>query len=98
MNIVTETNLPLKVFKKGKVRDIYEINDKLLLIVTDRISAFDYILHEPIPNKGICLTQISKFWFDHFKKTVENHLISTDISKFPIEIKDYKNFLLVIFS
>lgn len=93
MSIVTETNLPLKVFKKGKVRDVYEIDDKLLLIVTDRISAFDFILHEPIPNKGICLTQISKFWFDYFKKNVENHLISTDISKFPKEIKDYKEFL-----
>jgi len=93
MSIVTDTNLPLKVFKKGKVRDVYEIDDKLLLIVTDRISAFDFVLHEPIPNKGICLTQISKFWFDHFKRTVKNHLISADISKFPKELKDYKELL-----
>ncbi|PNX46666.1 MAG: phosphoribosylaminoimidazolesuccinocarboxamide synthase, partial [Thermoplasmata archaeon M9B1D] len=56
MSIVTNTDLPLKTFKKGKVRDVYQTNDKLLLIVTDRISAFDFVLHEPIPNKGICLT------------------------------------------
>jgi phosphoribosylaminoimidazole-succinocarboxamide synthase len=93
MSVVTETKLPLKLFKKGKVRDVYEIDDNLLLIVTDRISAFDFILHEPIPNKGICLTQISEFWFNHFKKTVENHLISAEISKFPKEIKQYGELL-----
>ena len=67
MGVVTQSDLPLKAFKKGKVRDVYEVNDKLLLVVTDRISAFDYVLHEPIPLKGIYLTQISKFWFDFFK-------------------------------
>ncbi len=91
MSIVTETDLPLKAYKKGKVRDVYETNDKLLLIVTDRISAFDFVLHEPIPNKGICLTQISKFWFDFFKDTVKNHLISSDISDFPDSIINYEN-------
>ena len=77
MSIVTNTDLPLKIFKKGKVRDVYELNDELLLIATDRISAFDFVLHEPIPNKGICLTQISKFWFDFFKNSIPNHVIST---------------------
>jgi len=93
MNVVTKTDLPLKVFKKGKVRDVYEVDDKLLLIVTDRISAFDYVLHEPIPHKGIFLTQISKFWFDFFKNTVENQVISTEISGFPEEIKSYQDIL-----
>lgn len=93
MSIVTETNLPLKVFKKGKVRDVYEANDKLLLVVTDRISAFDFVLHEPIPLKGICLTQISKFWFDFFKDTVPSHLISTDIVDFPDKLKEHKEIL-----
>lgn len=93
MNVVTKTDLPLKVFKKGKVRDVYEVDDKLLLIVTDRISAFDYVLHEPIPHKGIFLTQISKFWFDFFKNTVENQVISTEISGFPEEIKSYQDVL-----
>ena len=94
MSIVTETNLPLKSFKKGKIRDVYDINDKLLLIVTDRISAFDYVLNEPIPNKGICLTQISKFWFDYFKNTIPSHVISADMEDFPEELKQHKEILL----
>jgi phosphoribosylaminoimidazole-succinocarboxamide synthase len=93
MSIVTETNLPLKEFKKGKVRDVYDVNDKLLLIVTDRISAFDFVLTEPIPNKGICLTQISKFWFDYFKDTALNHVISADITEFPDDLKEFNDVL-----
>jgi phosphoribosylaminoimidazole-succinocarboxamide synthase len=93
MAVVIETNLPLKAFKKGKVRDVYDLDDKLLLIVTDRISAFDFVLHEPIPNKGICLTQISKFWFDFFKDTVPSHIISSDVKDFPEEIRPYSDIL-----
>jgi len=93
MAIVRETNLPLKSFKKGKVRDVYEIDNSLLLIVTDRISAFDYVLHEPIPYKGICLTQISKFWFDFFKDTIPSHMITADVSDFPGELKEHKDIL-----
>ena len=93
MSVVTDTNLPFKVFKKGKVRDVYEIDDKLLLIVTDRISAFDYVLDEPIPYKGICLTQISKFWFDFFRDTVPNQMISADVSEFSDELKKHKEVL-----
>lgn len=93
MAIVTRTNLPLKGFKKGKVRDVYEVDDKLLIIATDRISAFDVVLHEPIPNKGICLTQISKFWFDFFKDKVPSHLISADIADFPEKLKAHRDVL-----
>ncbi len=93
MSVVTETNLPLKTFKKGKVRDVYEANDKLVLIVTDRISAFDFVLPEPIPNKGICLTQISRFWFDYFKDTIQSHVVSADISDFPADLQSYKELL-----
>src|SRR6056297_641290 len=89
METITEVNLPFKEFKKGKVRDIYEADDKLLLIVTDRISAFDWVLPEAIPNKGICLTQISAFWFDYFKDIIPNHMISADITKFPTELQKY---------
>jgi len=94
MSIVTKTDLPLKAFKKGKVRDIYETNDELLLIVTDRISAFDYVLPESIPNKGICLTQISKFWFDHFKDAVPSHMISDNIVDFSEELQEYRDVLV----
>ncbi len=89
MGTITELNLPLKEFKKGKVRDIYELDDSLLLIVTDRISAFDWVLPEAIPNKGICLTQISAFWFDFFKEIIPNHMISANVTEFPSELQSY---------
>ena len=89
MGTVTEVNLPFKEFKKGKVRDIYEVDDNLLLIVTDRISAFDWVLPEAIPNKGICLTQISAFWFDYFKDIIPSHMISADVTEFPPELQKY---------
>jgi phosphoribosylaminoimidazole-succinocarboxamide synthase len=90
MSVVSETNLPLKAFKKGKVRDIYELNDKLLLTVTDRISAFDHVLHEPIPSKGVCLTQLSAFWFDYFKDLVPSHMITADFEEFPNDLKHHQ--------
>jgi phosphoribosylaminoimidazole-succinocarboxamide synthase len=93
MSIVTQTDLPLKIFRKGKVRDVYELNDELLLIATDRISAFDFVLPEPIPNKGICLTQISKFWFDFFKNSIPNHIISTEFENFPRNLGKFKEIL-----
>ena len=90
---IVETNLPLEVFKKGKVRDVYSIDDRLLIVATDRISAFDHVLPDPIPNKGIYLTQISLFWFDKMKKIVENHVITGDIDNFPKILKSYKGVL-----
>lgn len=93
MVAVTETKLPFKVFKKGKVRDVYDLGDKLLVIASDRISAFDFVLHEPIPKKGICLTQISRFWFDYFKDTVPSHMISAELSEFPDELKEFSKVL-----
>jgi len=90
MSIVTEAKLPFKEFKKGKVRDIYDVGENLLLIVTDRISAFDWVLPEAIPHKGICLTQISAFWFDYFKDLVPNHMISASIDEFPEEFQTHR--------
>ena len=72
---------------QGKVRDIYDLGDKLLLVATDRISAFDYILPDEIPYKGKVLTQLSVFWFELFDGIVENHLISTDVADLPEEFK-----------
>ncbi len=93
MNIVIETKLSYPVFKKGKVRDVYDVGDHLLLVVTDRISAFDYVLAEPIPNKGICLTQLSAFWFTYLKDIVPNHMISANIDDFPDELRAYDDVL-----
>ncbi|MDG6218599.1 MAG: phosphoribosylaminoimidazolesuccinocarboxamide synthase [Candidatus Thermoplasmatota archaeon] len=89
MNSTGEVKLPFKQFKKGKVRDIYDIGEQLLLIVTDRISAFDWVLPETIPYKGICLTQISAFWFDYFKDIIPNHMITADVQNFPDELQEH---------
>ena len=81
---VQETRLnDYKLFRSGKVRDVYDLNDKLLMVVTDRISAFDVIMPNGIPDKGKILTQMSSFWFDQTSDIVENHLISCDINDFP---------------
>ena len=78
----------MKKISSGKVREIYEVdNDKLLLVVSDRISAFDYILPSPVPNKGKILNQISAFWFDFIKDIIPNHVISTDLKDFPEEFQ-----------
>jgi phosphoribosylaminoimidazole-succinocarboxamide synthase len=69
--------------RRGKVRDIYEFGDRLLVVATDRISAFDYVLGSGIPDKGKVLSQISSFWFDRTRDTVANHVVSTDLSAYP---------------
>ncbi len=88
------TELPgIKLFKQGKVRDLYELEDKLLIIATDRISAFDCIMPNGIPGKGRILTQMSLFWFDFVNKIVENHLISADVDQFPQKIQKFRDIL-----
>src|SRR5690349_22110185 len=73
--------------RQGKVRDIFDFGDRLLIVATDRISAFDYVLGTGIPDKGKVLTQISVFWFERTKSIVGNHLLSTDPSAFPSETR-----------
>lgn len=80
-----------KPFIKGKVRDVYEFEDKLLMIVTDRISAFDVVFPTLIPYKGMVLNMISAFWFDHTKDIIGNHMISTDVRDYPDVLKGYEN-------
>ncbi|MDH5559494.1 MAG: phosphoribosylaminoimidazolesuccinocarboxamide synthase [Deltaproteobacteria bacterium] len=80
----------LKLFLKGKVREVYDFDDKLLIVATDQISAFDVVLPSVIKGKGEILNKISNFWFGHFSKTVKNHLISTDVKNFPSECQEYK--------
>jgi phosphoribosylaminoimidazole-succinocarboxamide synthase len=74
--------------RQGKVRDIYEFDDRMLLVATDRISAFDYVLGSGIPDKGKVLTQLSAFWFEHTHDIVVNHLIATDVRQYPAELQD----------
>jgi len=78
------------VLAKGKVRNIYDLGDSLLLVVTDRISAFDVIFDELIPDKGRVLSSISAFWFDFTKDIIPNHVITTDVSKYPMGFDKYK--------
>lgn len=90
--VLINSNLKgVTMIKQGKVRDIYKLDDKLLIVATDRISAFDVILPNGIPYKGIILTQLSKFWFDKFKDIVENHLISTELSDLPSVLRRQKS-------
>jgi phosphoribosylaminoimidazole-succinocarboxamide synthase len=92
--VLLNTNFPkLKLFAKGKVRDIYEIGDYLLLVSTDRLSAFDVIMTQGIPYKGMVLTKISEFWFEFAKDIIPNHLITSDVEKYPSECKEYSDVL-----
>jgi phosphoribosylaminoimidazole-succinocarboxamide synthase len=83
----------LTLHSRGKVRDIYDLGDKLLLVASDRISAFDVILPTPIPEKGKILTQLSEFWFGKIADIVPNHLITTDVDQFPAVCRPHRSTL-----
>ena len=89
---MSETEM-LRPDSQGKVRDIYDLGDKLLIVASDRISAFDYILPSEIPFKGEVLTRISKFWFEKFADLVPNHMLSTSIADLPEQFQPYADYL-----
>lgn len=92
--VVLKTNLEgVKFLRSGKVRDIYEIEDYLLIIATDRVSAFDVVLPNGIPGKGRVLTQISLFWFNQVKDLVENHIVTANVDEFPEPLRKYREIL-----
>ena len=92
--LVLQTDFPgLKLMARGKVRDIYDLGETLLLVTSDRISAFDVIMNEPIPDKGFVLTQISAFWFRQMVDIVPNHIISVDVADYPTECQPYAEIL-----
>ena len=87
---VSETNFEdLNLLKRGKVRDVYDLGDNLLMVATDRISAFDVVMPDPIPDKGIILTQISLYWFEIMKPIIEHHVISADVDEYPSACRPY---------
>ena len=93
-NAVVETRFPeMNLLARGKVRDIYDLGDSLLMVATDRISAYDVVLPTPVPGKGKVLTRISLFWFDIMKPLVDNHLITGDVDQFPKVCAPYKDIL-----
>ena len=93
-NPVVYTNLPdVPLLHRGKVRDIYDLGDSLLIVATDRISAFDVVLPTPIPDKGKILTKLTLFWLNFLKDTVENHLITANIDEYPEVLKKHRDVL-----
>ena len=91
---VFETDFPkLNLLKRGKVRDMYDLGETLLMVATDRISAFDVIMPDPVPEKGKILTQISLFWFDVMKPIISNHIISSNVDDYPEICKPYAEML-----
>ncbi len=89
---VMKTELPgVQLHARGKVRDIYDLGEHFLIIATDRLSAFDVVLPTPIPNKGKVLTQMSAFWFDHFKESVPNHVVSTKVEDYPRHLHPFRD-------
>ena len=92
--LVMQTDFPgLKLVARGKVRDIYDLGETLLMVTSDRISAFDVIMNEPVPDKGFVLTQISAFWFRQMEDIVKNHIISIDVADFPASCQPYAEIL-----
>ena len=90
MSTITETNFPeLKLISRGKVRDIYDLGEHLLIVATDRLSAFDVVLPNPIPRKGEVLTKISVYWFNALKDIIDNHIVSVDPKDYPKECSKY---------
>ena len=87
---VNETDFQdIDLIKRGKVRDIYDLGENLLMVASDRISAFDVVMPVPVPDKGIILTQISLYWFEIMKSIIENHVISADINDYPAVCRPY---------
>jgi len=88
--IVRETDFSaLKLLQRGKVRDMYDLEDAYLMVTTDRMSAFDVVLPDPIPDKGVVLTQISLYWFDIMASLIDNHVITADVSNYPESCRPY---------
>ncbi len=92
---VRETNFSnLRLVNRGKVRDIYEVGKSLLIVATDRISAFDVVMDDPVPDKGNILTKISTFWFERLSSIIDNHLITANPDEYPESCRPYKEYLV----
>jgi phosphoribosylaminoimidazole-succinocarboxamide synthase len=91
MEVITDTSfIGLPLFARGRVRDMYEVSQNLLIVSTDRISAFDVIMEQGIPGKGAVLNRVAEFWFEKTKDIIQNHMITTDVSELPSEFQPFK--------
>lgn len=94
-DMITTTDFPnLSLIQRGKVRDLYDLGDALLMVATDRISAFDVVMDNPIPEKGAVLTKLSLFWLNYLADIIPNHLITADVDKYPKECAPYRQQLV----
>ncbi|HMK60873.1 MAG TPA: phosphoribosylaminoimidazolesuccinocarboxamide synthase [Dissulfurispiraceae bacterium] len=94
MDIVIQTDFKdIELLRRGKVRDVYNVGENLLIVTTDRVSAFDVVLPVGIPGKGNVLTQISIFWFMQMRGIIDNHIVATDVKDYPAELRKYSHFL-----
>lgn len=93
MKAILSTELPFPAFRRGKVRDVYTLGEKLLILATDRISAFDCVMPQGIPDKGRILTQVANFWFKATEDIIPNHLLATDVEDYPAELQAYAEIL-----
>lgn len=92
MDSLWQTEMPdIKLFARGKVRDVYDLDDKLLIVATDRLSAYDHVLPDPIPGKGKVLTRMSLFWFANLKDVVPNHFITATVDDYPEPLRKYRD-------
>jgi phosphoribosylaminoimidazole-succinocarboxamide synthase len=91
--VLLTTNLPLPLRSRGKVRDIYDLGDRLLFVASDRVSAFDCVLGNGIPCKGRVLTQMSLFWFEFLRDTIRSHVITADVAEYPKKLSKHRNVL-----
>jgi phosphoribosylaminoimidazole-succinocarboxamide synthase len=87
MTQTSEKPVPFKRLIRGKVRDVYDLDPYLLIVASDRISAYDFVLPTPVPKKGVLLTQLSNFWFERLASLCPNHLVATEVREFPAEIR-----------
>ena len=88
--IVQETDLPgVELYARGKVRDVYDLGNNLLIVATDRVSAFDVVMPTPVPGRGVILTQMSLFWFKLMDDIVANHLVTAEVSQYPARLQDF---------
>ena len=93
-HVISDVIIPeLRLFKRGKVRDVYDLDDKVLIVATDRISAFDFVLPSFVPDKGKILTQLSLFWFDFTSYICPNHVLSANVDDFPAPLPKYRDIL-----
>ncbi|WP_005038033.1 phosphoribosylaminoimidazolesuccinocarboxamide synthase [Holophaga foetida] len=93
MSVVLETNLPFPAFRRGKVRDVYDLGQSLLIVATDRVSAFDCVMTDGIPGKGRILTQVANFWFQATQDILPNQLLATKVEDYPAELHPFRELL-----